>query len=59
MRKCGLHAWERESRLPYSVFFIFKVNFFKSFASLVTMPYVGIRAFHLTKGFCIHKSIQN
>lgn len=45
-------------RLPFSVSFIFGIRLFKS-AFMKTIPYVGISAFYLLKGFCIHKSIQN
>lgn len=43
-------------RLPFSVFFIFGMNLFKSSVSIITIPYVGISALYLTEVFCIYKS---
>lgn len=41
--------------LPFSVFFMFIINLFKYFSSIIPIPYVGISALYTT-GFCIHKS---
>lgn len=48
MIKLGLLAWEFKIRLPFSVFFMFPINLFKSSTSIIIIPYVGISALYLT-----------
>lgn len=58
MIKYELLAWELKTRLSFSISFIYVIGFFKS-AFIKTIPYISISAFHLMKGFWIHKSMQN